>query len=192
MRHLVVGLGNPGRRYRRTRHNVGFRVAEALAAGAGAGLDRGDATVRWTRASLGERPVLIAEPLCYMNRSGPPVRRLMEDWGIGREDLLVIHDDVDLALGRFKFKEKGGDGGHRGVRSLIDALGDGGFGRLRIGIGRPADGTDVVDHVLGDFTPQECAVLDPIIERACRAAVTALAEGIGAAMNRFNTREPLI
>jgi len=192
VRHLVVGLGNPGQRYRRTRHNAGFHVVEALAAGAGVRLERDDGTIRWTPVRIAECPAILAEPLCYMNRSGPPVRRLMEEYGIGREDLLVIHDDVDLALGRFKIKEKGGDGGHRGVRSLIDALGDGRFGRLRIGIGRPADGIDVVDHVLEDFTPQESAVLDPIIERACRAAIIALTEGIGAAMNRFNTREPLI
>ena len=190
MGHLVVGLGNPGEAYRHTRHNIGFRVVAALAAKAGIGLTHADEQLLWGRGRIGPRTVAVAQPLAYMNCSGPPVRRLLDDLGIGREALLVVHDDIDLALGRLKIKEKGGDGGHRGIRSLMDALGDGRFSRLRIGIGRPAAGIDVVEYVLGNFAPQESTALAPLIERACEAAATVLVHGIRAAMNRFNTREP--
>jgi PTH1 family peptidyl-tRNA hydrolase len=187
--HLVVGLGNPGERYRATRHNIGFRVVEALAAAGHIDLSHGDREIRWGRGRIAGREVILAQPLGFMNCSGPPVRGLMEERQIGREALLVIHDDIDLAFGRFKIKEKGGDGGHRGIRSLIDALGDGGFGRLRIGIGRPAADIDVVDYVLGNFSQQDSSALAAIIERACEAATTVLADGIRTAMNRFNSRE---
>ena len=114
----------------------------------------------------------------------------MTEQQIGREALLVIHDDIDLAFGRLKIKEKGGDGGHRGVQSLIDALGSRDFGRLRIGIGRPAGGIEVVDYVLGVFEPDEARALDALIDNACEAVRTVLTDGIRTAMNRFNMREP--
>ena len=188
--YLVVGLGNPGETYRHTRHNVGFQVVSRLAATAGIRLDCLDTDRRWGRARIAGRSVVLVHPLAYMNRSGPPVRRLMEEMEIDRREMLVVHDDIDLALGRLKIKEKGGDGGHRGIRSLMDALGTGDFCRLRFGIGRPAPGTDAVDHVLGKFTPQETVVIDTTIERACGAVATVLVDGTRAAMNRFNTREP--
>jgi len=188
--HLVVGLSNTGERYRCTRHNIGFQVVEALASKACIDLAGGDREIRWGGGRIAGTEAILAQPLAYMNRSGPPVRRLMVEQEIGREALLVVHDDIDLAFGRFKIKEKGGDGGHRGVRSLIDALGDGCFGRLRIGIGRPAGGLDVVDHVLGNLDSEDPRQLAGLIDRACEAVTTVLADGLGTAMNRFNMREP--
>jgi peptidyl-tRNA hydrolase, PTH1 family len=188
--HLVAGLGNPGRRYTATRHNIGFRVIGALAATTGVRMDREETDISWGRGGIAGQDVILAQPMAYMNCSGPPIRRLMERKKIGREALLVIHDDIDLAFGRLKIKEKGGDGGHRGVRSLMDALGSGNFGRLRIGIGRPAGDIDTVDYVLGRFDPDEARALSPIIERACEAVNTVLTDGIRTAMNRFNMREP--
>ncbi len=185
-----MGLGNPGETYSHTRHNVGFQVVSVLAATARIRLASTDADRRWGRGRLAGRSVVLVQPLAYMNRSGPPVHRLMEELEIGRREMLVVHDDIDLALGRLKIKEKGGDGGHRGIRSLMDALGDGDFCRLRIGIGRPPPGTDVADHVLADFTSQETAIMDAAIERACEAVASVLVDGARAAMNRFNIREP--
>jgi PTH1 family peptidyl-tRNA hydrolase len=188
--HLVAGLGNPGSRYADTRHNIGFRVAAALAASAGIRMHQDGRDICWGQGRIAGRNVFLAQPTAYMNRSGPPIGRLMQEQQIGREALLVIHDDIDLAFGRFKIKEKGGDGGHRGVRSLIDALGSGDFGRLRIGIGRPAGDIAVADYVLSDFEMDEVQALPALIERACEAVTTVLTDGIGTAMNRFNMREP--
>lgn len=188
--YLVAGLGNPGSRYADTRHNIGFRVVAALAASVGIRMCQGGRDVCWGEGRIAGRSVVLAQPMAYMNRSGPPIGRLMQAQQIGREALLVIHDDIDLAFGRFKIKEKGGDGGHRGVRSLIDALGSGDFGRLRIGVGRPAGDIEVVDYVLSDFDEEAAQALPALIERACEAVTTVLTEGIGTAMNRFNMREP--
>ncbi len=190
--HLVVGLGNPGERYCRTRHNIGFRVIDVLAETNGIRLSNGDREIRWGIGRIAGARTILAKPLGYMNRSGSPVRRLLEQHGIGRETLLVVHDDIDLALGRLKIKKKGGDGGHRGIRSLIDALGHGLFARLRIGIGRPAADVDVADYVLGDFEEELFPALGAVIDRACEAVTTVLTDGIGTAMNKFNAREPLL
>jgi len=187
---LVVGLGNPGRRYAATRHNIGFRVVTALAASANIQMCQDDRDVRWGLGRISGRKVILAQPMAYMNRSGPPIARFMQEQQIGREALLVVHDDIDLAFGRLKIKEKGGDGGHRGVRSLVDALGGGDFGRLRIGIGRPPGDIEVVAHVLSEFQIDEIPALSSLIDRACEAVTTVLAEGIRTAMNRFNMREP--
>jgi PTH1 family peptidyl-tRNA hydrolase len=190
-KHLVAGLGNPGRRYAATRHNIGFRVVDALASASGVRIHQTEMDIAWGRGRIAGCDVILAQPMAYMNCSGPPIRRLMEQAKIGREALLVIHDDIDLAFGRLKIKEKGGDGGHRGVRSLMDALGSGDFGRLRIGIGRPAGDIETVDYVLGEFDAEEARALGPLIDRASEAAITVLTDGIRAAMNRFNMlREP--
>jgi PTH1 family peptidyl-tRNA hydrolase len=189
-RYLVAGLGNPGVRYAATRHNIGYRVVAPLAGSAAIQLHCGNRDIRWGRGRISGKEVILAQPLAYMNRCGPPIRLLMEEQQIGREALFVIHDDLDLAFGRFKIKEKGGDGGHRGIRSLIDALGNGDFGRLRIGIGRPASDIEIVDYVLGDFFPDEARTLNAIIDHACEAVTTVLTAGIRTAMNRFNMREP--
>jgi PTH1 family peptidyl-tRNA hydrolase len=130
--------------------------------------------------------VILAQPQSFMNRSGPSVQQLARYYRILCEDVLVIHDDIDLTFGKLKIKEKGGHGGHNGVRSLIDALGGGDFVRLRIGIGRSDGGSDVVDHVLGRFKPQEKAVLADVIIRARDAVVTILCKGTQEGMNRFN------
>jgi PTH1 family peptidyl-tRNA hydrolase len=135
-------------------------------------------------------PVVLAKPMAFMNRSGPPIKRLADQLGILSEQIVVIHDDLDLALGRLKIKEKGGHGGHKGVMSLMDAFGSGNFSRVRIGIGRcslPGGlKADVVDHVLGRFSEEEETVLAPILARACEAVVTILCLGAKDGMNRFN------
>ncbi len=169
---------------------MGFWVVEALAGKSGIRLDQWTAERRWGAGRISGRPATLVQPLAYMNRSGPVLVRLMAELEIGRRQMIVVHDDVDLTLGRLKIKEKGGDGGHRGIRSLMDALGSGAFCRLRIGIGRPATGIEMVDHVLGEFSPPEMAVMDAAIQRACEAVATVLVDGARAAMSRFNTREP--
>jgi PTH1 family peptidyl-tRNA hydrolase len=186
---LVVGLGNPGPRYAATRHNIGFRVLDRLAAEFAIAVSREKFTAVFGRGRIEGVDVVLAKPLAFMNRSGPSVRSLAEFFRISSQDLLVIHDDIDLDYGRLKIKEKGGHGGHNGVRSLIDAFGGGGFSRLRLGIGRSETGEQpVADYVLDHFTRDEAAELPRIIERARDAVVTILCKGIKIGMNQFNTK----
>lgn len=183
---LVVGLGNPGDTYTATRHNIGFMVLEAVADRFGIALNRRKFNAILGRGAIDGSAVVLAEPQAFMNRSGPPVQQLAHYYRILCEDMLVIHDDIDLTFGRLKIKEKGGHGGHNGVRSLIDALGGGDFVRLRIGVGRSENGNGVVDHVLGRFNAQEKSVLPDLILRARDAVVTILCKGTREGMNRFN------
>jgi PTH1 family peptidyl-tRNA hydrolase len=186
---LVVGLGNPGPRYAATRHNIGFRVLDRLAAEFAIAVSREKFTAVFGRGRIEDIDVVLAKPLAFMNRSGPPVRSLAEFFRISSQDLLVIHDDIDLDYGRIKIKEKGGHGGHNGVRSLIDAFGGGGFTRLRLGIGRSGTGEQpVADYVLDHFSRSEAAELPRIIERARDAVVTILCMGTRIGMNQFNTK----
>ena len=132
--------------------------------------------------------VLAAKPLAYMNRSGDPVSNIVQTYGIQCEDMVVIHDDIDLAYERLKIKEKGGDGGHNGLRSLIDALGTDEFVRVRMGVGRPEGDIGVVDYVLGEFDANQRTTLEPFLSRAVEAAAAILCEGAKDAMNRFNRK----
>lgn len=183
---LVVGLGNPGARYAATRHNVGFRVVEALAAAHAIRLHpAGDLAVG--RGALAGEELWLLEPLGYMNRSGNAVRTMLEEAGGEPSALLVVYDDLDLPLGQLRFKRAGGHGGHNGVRSIIEALGTDVFLRLKIGIGRPLAGRDPVEYVLEPFSPEEEGVIGPAVERAREAIDAALVEGVDAAMNRFHS-----
>jgi PTH1 family peptidyl-tRNA hydrolase len=189
---LVVGLGNPGAAYEKTRHNAGFMVADKLAAEFGFMFDKQKFDAVYGRGFIESAEVILAKPMTFMNRSGPPVKKLANFFKILSEDVLVIHDDIDLAFGRFKIKEKGGHGGHKGIRSLIDAFGGGDFVRLRIGIGRSEIGISVTDHVLGRFTDEESNLLDQIISWARDAVVTILCQGTKAGMTNFNNRNFMI
>jgi PTH1 family peptidyl-tRNA hydrolase len=185
---LVAGLGNPGDRYAATRHNMGFRVVDRLAADFGIGVSREKGEILFGRGRIEGLEVILAKPLAYMNRSGPPLRRLCDFFQVRQDDLVVIHDDIDLEFGRIKIKEKGGHGGHNGIRSVMEAFGGGDFVRLRVGIGRSGAGERVADYVLDRFLPEEAARLEEIVARARDAAVTILCRGTTIGMNRFNVK----
>lgn len=189
-RRLVVGLGNPGKDYARTRHNAGFLVIDKLAVDHGIVLNKRKFNALYGTGPLGALDVILAKPLGYMNRSGPPVQQLAAYYRIPNQDVLVVHDDIDLVFGRIKIKEKGGHGGHNGIKSLITAFGDGDFRRVRIGVGRPLSGRDAADHVLGRFGKGERAEIDRIITLAQDAVVTVLTEGVQSGMNQFNSKQP--
>jgi PTH1 family peptidyl-tRNA hydrolase len=189
---LVVGLGNPGDLYRDTRHNAGFLVVDALSRHYGIALDRSKFQTLFGRGKIEGVAAVLVKPLAYMNNSGPPVRRLADFFKLSNGSLLVIHDDVDLSFGRVKIKEKGGHGGHNGLKSLMSVFGGGDFARLRIGIGRPTQAADVTRYVLGRYTAKEADLLEPIVARAREAAVVVLAEGTKAAMNRYNDKRFLV
>ena len=183
---MVIGLGNPGEAYSRTRHNTGFMVVDALADAYTIPLNKTKYDTVFGRGTIEGMDVLLTKPMAYMNRSGFPVQRLAHYFRILREDLLVVHDDIDLAIGRLKIKEKGGDAGHKGIRSMMNAFGGGDFTRLRVGVGRSESDTSVSDHVLGTFRTEEKEIMEIIIKRAKDAVVSTLSKGIAEGMNRFN------
>jgi PTH1 family peptidyl-tRNA hydrolase len=148
---LVVGLGNPGARYENTRHNAGFMIADKIARDFNISLDKRKFDCVFGRGFIEDVEVLLAKPMAFMNRSGPPIQKLAHFFRIQCKEMVVIHDDIDLVFGRLKIKEKGGHGGHNGIRSLLDAFGGGDFARLRIGVGRSEFGYRLTDHVLADF-----------------------------------------
>jgi PTH1 family peptidyl-tRNA hydrolase len=186
---LIIGLGNPGMDYVNSRHNTGFMVIEEVATTFEVSLDKKKFEVLFGRGSIEEHSVILAKPMAFMNNSGPPVKQLAGYFKISSQDILVIHDDIDLAFGRLKIKEKGGHGGHKGVKSLMDAFGKGDFARLRIGIGRSEGAVSVTDHVLGHYSVEEAKMLKGILARAREAVVTILNRGIKDGMNRFNHKK---
>ena len=186
----ICGLGNPGERYRLTRHNVGFRLVDLLADRwelAGTGRLRDGSAQLEARLDEPLGRVLLIKPQRFMNRSGSVLRTALRQTDVDvTRDLLVIADDVDLPLGRIRLRREGSAGGHNGLRDIIAALGTNEFDRLRVGIGRPNGSRDTVDHVLATFRSDERALVDEAIASAADAAETWLREGIDAAMNAFN------
>ena len=163
-------------------------VVDKLAEKFGISINKKKFDVNYGRGSIEDHDVMLANPMAFMNRSGPPVQKLAAYFKIPSKDLVVIHDDIDLAFGRLKIKEKGGHGGHKGLKSIINAIGEDEFVRLRVGVGRSDSGRDVTDHVLGPFSDAEAGVLETILNKARDAIVTILTEGCKIGMNRFNTK----
>jgi len=189
---LVVGLGNPGKPYEDTRHNAGFMVADKIAQDFNISFNKTKFDATLGRGFIENSDVLLAKPMAFMNRSGPSLQKLAHYFRIPSEDMLVIHDDIDLAFGRLKIKEKGGHGGHNGIRSIMDAFGGGNFVRLRIGVGRSEAGESVTDHVLGRFSAAKAEMVTRVISAARDAVVTVLCEGTKVGMNAFNRKDLLI
>jgi PTH1 family peptidyl-tRNA hydrolase len=189
---LVVGLGNPGNKYEDTRHNAGFLVADKIAQDFNLSFNKTKFDTIFGRGFIEDVDVVLAKPMAFMNRSGPSLQKLAHYFRIPGEDMLVIHDDIDLAFGRLKIKEKGGHGGHNGIRSIMDAFGGGDFARLRIGVGRSEAGENVTDHVLGRFSDDKSEMVARIIAVARDAVVTVLGEGMKVGMNAFNRKDLLI
>jgi PTH1 family peptidyl-tRNA hydrolase len=186
MTKLIVGLGNPGPRYRHTRHNVGFAVVAELGHRHGIhGASRGSAIVG-EGTIRGER-VALAEPTTMMNLSGRAVAQLRKRCNVWElANLLVVVDDMDLPLGTVRIRPRGSAGGHNGLKSIIDAVGGQEFARLRIGVGRPPPGVDPIDHVLTRFTPDDRRIIDRAIEVAADGVECWIEYGVEETMNRFN------
>ena len=183
---LVIGLGNPGAEYHLTRHNVGFRCIDHIARQWDVGL-----LERRTKAVLGEGrawgiPLVLAKPRTYMNNSGEGVAYLLARFHAAPEDLLVVYDEMDLPLGKVRIRRGGSDAGHKGIRSIIAALGTRDFARVRVGISRPPEGIDRIDYLLSPFTAPEVTVIEEAVSTVSEAVAGVLREGIEIAMNRFN------
>ena len=189
---MVVGLGNPGNNYEDTRHNAGFMVADKIARDFNIALNKTKFDTIFGRGLIEDVDVLLVKPMAFMNRSGPPLQKVAHYFRISGEDMLVIHDDIDLAFGRLKIKEKGGHGGHNGIRSIMDAFGGGDFVRLRIGVGRSEAGENVTGHVLGRFSADKAEMVTRVVAVARDAAVKVICEGTKVGMNAFNRKDLLI
>jgi len=164
---LVVGLGNPGTPYTETRHNIGFMIVEHLAEELGTQVSKKGFSSLWSKVSLKGRDVLLQEPQTFMNLSGQAVREMKDYYRVEDQRLIVIHDDLDLPLGRIKPDYQAGAGGHRGVNSIIESLGVKSFHRLRVGIGRPEKKEEVEGYVLSLFSKSEKESVKNIIKEAC-------------------------
>lgn len=185
---LIVGLGNPGEEYRQTPHNLGFLTVERLSEDAGVRVTRPEEDALVGSGQIGGRQALLAKPLSFVNRSGGPVKRLLRRYNMTPHQLLVVYDELDLAWGRLRLKQKGSAAGHNGMQSIIDALGTSEFPRLRIGIhpGHPV--SNGARYVLRPFTRDEIEEVEEIVGRAAEVVRHALAEGTEKAMARSNRR----
>jgi PTH1 family peptidyl-tRNA hydrolase len=195
---FIVGLGNPGDEYRRSRHNVGFLVVERFSEAESFPAARRDGEVLCSQKRVHGDVVCVVRPQAYMNLSGPAVRSFLADAGPERlrkdepgEDLLVVHDDLDLPLGKIRFRSRGSSGGHRGVESLIDALGTDVFSRLKVGIGR-REGEDAAEYVLEPLEGDEEKLLRSIADAAARALPFWVRQGTEAAASRYNGQGSLV
>jgi PTH1 family peptidyl-tRNA hydrolase len=183
---LLVGLGNPGREYAWTKHNLGFQVVAYLSELWGIPLNRNSHAALWGQGRVGQEAVVLAQPKTYMNLSGQALSRLMAYFKLTPGDLVVIHDDLDLPPWRLKLVERGGPGGHKGVLDIIATLHTEEFLRVKLGIGRPQGRMPTEKYVLTPFPASEAENVAVLIERAAQAVATLLTEGLAAAQNRFH------
>lgn len=183
---IIVGLGNPGRKYEATRHNVGFRVVDALAERATDVRRESLECAGAVRCTIAGVDVALLWPTTYMNRSGDAVREALGQYDARPEDLLVVTDDVYLPLGSMRLRTQGSDGGHNGLASVMAAAGHNRVPRLRVGVGRGGTPEDLVDFVLGEFTGEEAPLVQQVVTKAADCVETYLRSGADAAMNGFN------
>ncbi|MBN1368595.1 MAG: aminoacyl-tRNA hydrolase [Dehalococcoidales bacterium] len=189
---MIVGLGNPGDKYARNRHNIGFMCLDELARAANISLTRNRARAKSGDGKIDAKSVILAKPSTFMNLSGEAVGKLVRKHGIKPEQLVVVYDELDLPVGRIRLR-LGGSSGHKGIKSIVGHIGSEEFIRVRVGIGHPEDAElgengkrDVIEHVLGDFSAEERAVIDKIIPQVREALLCLLRDGLTAAMNKFN------
>ena len=185
---LIVGLGNPGRVYKYSRHNIGFLLIDRLTKAWGIRIKADSSTRSYQGCGrIQNKEVILARPRCFMNLSGGAVNLLLKKYELNpQEDLLVVFDDLDLPWGNIRIKRRGSAGGHRGVDSIIKALGSSDFARLRVGIGRPGEKKRVIDYVLSSFTKIERKQLSENLEQVADCCQTWVIQGISQAMNKFN------
>ena len=185
--YLIAGLGNPGREYQNSRHNIGFMVVSHLASEFGTAFTRVQSKALVTSSNYQGRKVILAKPQTYMNLSGQAVKALMKFYKIPLDNLLVVYDDVDLPFGRIRIRTSGGSGGQKGMQSIMDQLATQEIPRMRVGIGRPPGSKNAAAYVLKDFSGEDADFLPSILDRGVQAILTYIGEDLTTAMNRFNS-----
>lgn len=183
---VIVGLGNPGPEYAVTRHNAGFWCVDALASKHSITLERRNRSAIVGEGEIEDHRVVLVKPRTYVNRSGAAINYLTARYAAPIDKLLIVCDDINLPPGKLRMRRKGSAGGHNGIKSVIEAAGSQEFPRLRIGVGRPPEGTGQIEHVIGPMDSQDREVVDEAVERAAEAIECLLTEGIDEAMSRFN------
>jgi len=187
---LIVGLGNPGREYRETRHNIGFMLMDRLAAKLNARFTRLQSKALVANATYEERRIILAKPQTFMNLSGQSVQGLVHFYKMPLINILIAHDDLDLPPGTIRIRPDGGSAGQKGMTSILERLGTDEFPRLRLGVGRPPGQMEPPDYVLQDFSNGERVIMTETLNRAVDAALTFVTEGLNAAMNKYNGSIP--
>lgn len=185
---IIVGLGNPGKKYEKTRHNIGASVVESFGELVSAAFRSTSLEARLANVAVFEGPVLLVLPMTFMNNSGLAVRKVIDYYKTEASSLLLVHDDLDLELGQIKFSQSSSSGGHRGVESVIESIGSNDFGRLRLGIGRPAPEEDVVEFVLNPFLKEDSEKVKVLEEKGIEGLRRYLVSGMASAMNHYNKR----
>ena len=185
---LIVGLGNPGRNYANNRHNIGFTCLNYFARSHAIKFDRKQARARIGMGKIARNEVVLAKPQTFVNSSGESVGRLVKRFNINLSELIIIHDDLDLPLGKLRISYASSSGGHKGIESIIKELGSQDFIRLRVGIGRPAEASEdeIIAYVLSDFTAEQKQAIAPIIPKVSEALLCLLTDGLTIAMSKYN------
>ena len=183
---VIVGLGNPGSEYAGTRHNAGFWCIDALADKHAVTMERRHRSAIIGEGNIETYPVVLVKPRTYVNRSGATISYLKARYALPTDKFLIICDDINLPPGKLRLRRKGSAGGHNGIKSVIEAAGSQDFPRLRIGVGRPPEGTGQIEHVIGPMDTKDREVVDEVVERAAEAVACLLSEGMDEAMSRFN------
>lgn len=186
---IIVGLGNPGNEYAKTRHNVGFMLIDALADNLNITLWKDKFNAQIAEGRIGTEKILLVKPQTYMNNSGEAVGPLMRWYKLEPEDIIVAHDDMDIPAGTVRIRKKGSSGGHNGIKSLIAHLGSENFARIRLGIGRPLPGWSIVKHVLAPFPAEDRIEVDKAIDYLIPAVKCIITDGLDIAMNKYNPKK---
>ena len=187
--YLIVGLGNPGRQYEATRHNMGFDVIDKLVEEYQVPQAGVKCNAMYGKGRIGGQPVILMKPLSYMNLSGGPIREMANYFKIDPEtEMIVVYDDIDLDPGQLRIRKKGSAGGHNGIKHIIQQLGTQNFVRIKVGVGAKPKGWDLADYVLGRFDKEDRALIEEAQERACKAVELILTDSVDAAMNEYNKK----
>lgn len=183
---IIVGLGNPGKQYEGTRHNIGFSVIYSISDAYNIRIDSKKHKALLGKGVIEGEKVILAMPMTYMNLSGESVREIMDYYKCSPEDIIVIYDDISLDVGKLRIRSKGSAGGHNGIKNIISHLGTDVFKRIKVGVGEKPKGMDLADYVLGHFPKDEQLLIRDSVERARDAVSVILAEGMDSAMNKYN------
>lgn len=187
--YVIGGLGNPGQCYSTTRHNIGFMVIRDFARSLGVSPDGRRFESKYTRTSFKEKEIILLRPQTFMNLSGRAVKACVDRFHVNEKNILIIHDDIDLPVGRIRVSRGGGGGGHKGVLSIIQHLGTRQFPRVKLGVGRPRHGEPIEEYVLRSFYKDETEVITQVIQEAVQACFLFLTDGVEAAMNQINSHD---